>query len=509
MAYWGHRDAAARTAATEAPEQGSEEDELEERVVFHNFPQRLLPRKKVLVPAVGAKRKLNFKSTKRGTGKQVCSVKQKATLDNQNYRTNGETRKQRQQSNDFLQESGITLTQQRAADQPPRIRSATDQMTAEPSDGLSQDILLQALLESLSQDSTPGNPRDIRETQSQARVSRQDDPDHPLTLIERIEETQDQSAPADNAPDKNERLWVAVSVKLWGPTKEKRDFHLRWLVEGTTKRVSSWETWDYCVELWGEDLMQKVMRRGNARTTRATNIVGATTRSAARAARRNTQKPEARQPRKVATAGKNTARETAPPEVKRRIDSSSRPQVHHGRHLVRHLVFKSPGALTCSLPGPSPGESIRFRATGSRCVPFALFNLCHHRGTPLSKKERCRVMTALRQREAFEYSSLTELAGVRNRKVWHLERPKDRRATAARHDSAAWLFHQHEGLFLVANETHCVGIDCEKRIVLDCSREHPLPLTESWRHDCDLMTGTLAVRRLVMTRPNHRKENES
>jgi hypothetical protein len=500
MAFWGHRDAAA-CPATEAPVQDSEEEE--EMVVFHRPLQRLLPRK------APAKRKLNYPSTKPGTVKQVRSVKLKATLDNRNYRTNGETRKQRQQSNDFLQEAGITLTQQRAADQPPRIRSATDQMTAEPSDGLSQDILLQALLESLSQDSTPGNPRDIRETQSQARVSRQDDPDHPLTLIERIEETQDQSAPADNAPDKNERLWVAVSVKLWGPTKEKRDFHLRWLVEGTTKRVSSWETWDYCVELWGEDLMQKVMRRGNARTTRATNIVGATTRSAARAARRNTQKPEARQPRKVATAGKNTARETAPPEVKRRIDSSSRPQVHHGRHLVRHLVFKSPGALTCSLPGPSPGESIRFRATGSRCVPFALFNLCHHRGTPLSKKERCRVMTALRQREAFEYSSLTELAGVRNRKVWHLERPKDRRATAARHDSAAWLFHQHEGLFLVANETHCVGIDCEKRIVLDCSREHPLPLTESWRHDCDLMTGTLAVRRLVMTRPNHRKENES
>jgi hypothetical protein len=172
MAFWGHRDAAA-CPATEAPVQDSEEDELEERMVFHKEPQRWLPRKNVPQPAVGAKRKLNFKSTKRGTGKQVRSVNQKATLDNRNYRTNGETRKQLQQNNDFLTEAGITLTQQRAADQPPRIRAAKEMETEpldDPSLNLSQDSLYQALLNGRFRKTVPLVTRLITERRNRKLV---------------------------------------------------------------------------------------------------------------------------------------------------------------------------------------------------------------------------------------------------------------------------------------------------------------------------------------------------
>jgi hypothetical protein len=163
MAYWGARDAAAHPA-TEAAVQDSEEEE--EIVVFHKEPPLWLPRK-------NAKRKLNFKSTKRGTGKQVRSVNQKATLDNRNYRTNGETRKQLQQNNDFLTEAGITLTQQRAADQPPRIRAAKEMETEpldDPSLNLSQDSLYQALLNGRFRKTVPLVTRLITERRNRKLV---------------------------------------------------------------------------------------------------------------------------------------------------------------------------------------------------------------------------------------------------------------------------------------------------------------------------------------------------
>jgi hypothetical protein len=159
------------------------------------------------------------------------------------------------------------------------------------------------------------------------------------------------------------------------------------------------------------------------------------------------------------------------------------------------VVFKSPVALALSTPGESPGETIRFRSDDHGCVQFALFNLCQYRGRALPKNERRRVTAALAKQGRLAFSSLKELAKLAKQNLWELVRA----GPGNEADKADWLFSQKEGCFLVEDRSHCVGVDCSARVVLDCGQRRPLKITSrgTWPREVGLRTNELRVYRLL------------
>jgi hypothetical protein len=298
---------------------------------------------------------------------------------------------------------------------------------------------------------------------------------------ETIEETQLQ----DKVSASDEPMWIAISVKYWGKTEKGHRYHVRWTEEGSNKDRSSWESWQWCVSQWGQQLMKGCRDRGNGPKTPVTKIIGARTRSATRRAARGAAAATHGQGRIVLGRGDR---------VKGNEEDGGKLITHWGRQEAL-VVFKSPVALALSTPGEIPGETIRFRSDDHGCVQLALFNLCHYRGRALPKKERRRVRTALANQGRLAFSSLKELAKLAKQNLWELVRA----GPGNEADTADWLFSQIEGCFLVEDRSHCVGVDCSARVVLDCGRMRPLSITrrETWLREAGLRANELRVYQLV------------
>jgi hypothetical protein len=125
-----------------------------------------------------------------------------------------------------------------------------------------------------------------------------------------------------------------------------------------------------------------------------------------------------------------------------------------------------------------PLPSIQFRATTKLCVAFGLFNLCALVGRALSKRERKRIRSKLGP----GWTSLSRLADCKQ-KPWRLDRVKNRRLGGC--PPLAWVVAQPSGLFLVEDEHHCVGVDAQRRLVLDCAEKEG----RSWALDLTTLTG--------------------
>ena len=159
-----------------------------------------------------------------------------------------------------------------------------------------------------------------------------------------------------------------------------------------------------------------------------------------------------------------------------------------------------PESGVCAPPFPI----VRFRSTTELCVAFALFNLCVLMCRPLSEEERCRIRGELGE---FDVSSLPELSSCalhNNNKAWRLTHATSRSTKGLA--LLEWVLAQTSGLFLAADPHHCVGLDAQTRLVVDCAEEHARPLTRTTLIDvCKLVPAQLTVYRLNLASSRNAK----
>ena len=111
--------------------------------------------------------------------------------------------------------------------------------------------------------------------------------------------------------------------------------------------------------------------------------------------------------------------------------------------------------------------SVPFQATKENCVPFYLLNVL---GASISKAKR------LRKGLKTSLCGLADLAAV--------SRPILGVSLKCHQKSTTWLLEQKTGKCLLLQSVHCIGLDCERGYLFDCSRPKVLRLTEKSLQDC-------------------------
>jgi hypothetical protein len=114
---------------------------------------------------------------------------------------------------------------------------------------------------------------------------------------------------------------------------------------------------------------------------------------------------------------------------------------------------------------------VRFQSVDDRCVPFSLLNV-----TQSTKKMKKKLMDAFMG--GSRQGGLTDLANVTPKLGWSLKKIKGK--------DTSWLLEQRSGRFLVMGGVHCIGVDCEDRLVFDCAEQSALKLCLSALVSCGL-----------------------
>lgn len=138
------------------------------------------------------------------------------------------------------------------------------------------------------------------------------------------------------------------------------------------------------------------------------------------------------------------------------------PNTEQWRNLLENVRRKGKNVTTMTTAGGNAdckdgnvihtNIDIRFFSMDDNCVPFALLNVL---GASKSKAKK------LRKALKGTLCGLSELAAVSHLLGVRLKRCPGKTLT--------WLLHQQHGLFLLLQGVHCVGIDCEKKYLYDCS----------------------------------------
>ena len=113
---------------------------------------------------------------------------------------------------------------------------------------------------------------------------------------------------------------------------------------------------------------------------------------------------------------------------------------------------------------------VKFQHQGARCVPYAFLNV--YPGTNKKKKEK--LMAALNK----ERCSLGDLCNPVG-KVFQANLQKV-------HEDIDWVISQTHGNFLVFDTIHCVGVDCERRLIFDSSMPKAFRLCKDAFHHCNI-----------------------
>lgn len=102
---------------------------------------------------------------------------------------------------------------------------------------------------------------------------------------------------------------------------------------------------------------------------------------------------------------------------------------------------------------------VKFKYVNARCVPYSYINV-----TGKNKKKKERLMKAL----STDLCGLAQLCGPVAKEFGDHLRPET-------HDRD-WLVQQSEGRFIVADDVHCIGVDCKERLIYDSSLKFCLTL---------------------------------
>jgi hypothetical protein len=175
-----------------------------------------------------------------------------------------------------------------------------------------------------------------------------------------------------------------------------------------------------------------------------------------------------------------------------------------GDYALPFSVIPQPNGLLVGLASvPALLPAIRFRAEDKHCVPYALFNALVSLGASVDEleAERRRVTPAFGQSGL---GDLKQLAALSNG-LWTLQKVKHVRDEA---DLVA-LGKKEGGVYLAMRGVHCVAVDGDRGLVLDCAEEWALPLSVEVLAACGIDAavawGPLYVRRLTGKCCNRRR----
>ena len=135
-------------------------------------------------------------------------------------------------------------------------------------------------------------------------------------------------------------------------------------------------------------------------------------------------------------------------------------------------LSSSPPGHTENAPKGSLLPVVRFRSEKA-CLAMAFLNL-----VPLSKRARAK----FRAKAPSFKGSITELAaavpnGFSLARRWQGDAPS----------TVAWLLAQSQGLFIVGDALHCVGVDASRGLVFCSGESRALPFCEGALQRCEMM----------------------
>jgi hypothetical protein len=131
------------------------------------------------------------------------------------------------------------------------------------------------------------------------------------------------------------------------------------------------------------------------------------------------------------------------------------------------LVGRSPGT---SSPIDFNTVKVSFQCKDARCVPYALCNLLG--ASNGARKRLIKCTQAL--------CSLSDLSD-------HTGRLFGKTLKSIKGSSLPWLVEQLTGLFLVVDDLHCVGVDCDRQLIFDCGLPFALPLSLTSLTHCGIV----------------------
>jgi hypothetical protein len=147
--------------------------------------------------------------------------------------------------------------------------------------------------------------------------------------------------------------------------------------------------------------------------------------------------------------------------------------------------------------------SVAYQSKIGDCVPFAPLNLLLA-DYPTSLKERLSgALLSKVQGRLCDFNDVSTIFQDFGVELRHLRLkgsvPKDKMVD--------WLLAQREGLFAVSTDCHCIGVDCNRRLIFDCAESFALSMTITYFRKClkDFVYAIKECRRVVI---DHHKINK-
>jgi hypothetical protein len=143
-------------------------------------------------------------------------------------------------------------------------------------------------------------------------------------------------------------------------------------------------------------------------------------------------------------------------------------------NVEKRGVEGKPKMLVGRSPGASPIDfttvKVSFQCKDARCVPYALCNLLG-----ANKRAKKRLIKA--------NGTLCSLSDLSD----HTGRLFGKTLKSIKGSSLPWLVEQSTGLFLVVDDLHCVGVDCDRQLIFDCGLPFALPLSLTSLTHCGIV----------------------
>lgn len=143
----------------------------------------------------------------------------------------------------------------------------------------------------------------------------------------------------------------------------------------------------------------------------------------------------------------------------------ARIQGNRDNSLAHSLAYVSiPPPRTSLIP-------VKFTSTNDSCVPFAYLNLVDSSNT---KKIKLMKVLGTKYCGTKELSQAVQVVFGQNMSKNLADK------------DLVWLLSQSSGQFVVVCSTHCVGVDCTRKLIFDCGEIFALPLTINNLYHCGI-----------------------